>query len=92
MEAINSEKAWEEIKDLLMLKLCNANIHTYTSCLMDIKQQEKESQGTHVHWFKMEAKHCNFTNDTATIRNFVKGLWNAHSLAARIYEKDSQTL
>ena len=33
-----------------------------------------------------------FTNDTATIRVFVKGLRNAHSLAARIYGKDPQTL
>ena len=31
-------------------------------------------------------------NDAATIRIFVKGLKNAHSLAARIYEKDAQTL
>ena len=27
-EAINSDKSWEEIKDLLCLKLCNANIDT----------------------------------------------------------------
>ena len=40
----------------------------------------------------MEAKHCNFTNDTATIRIFVKGLRNTQSLVARIYEKDPQTL
>ena len=31
-------------------------------------------------------------NDAATIRIFIKGLKNAHSLAARIYEKDPQTL
>ena len=31
-------------------------------------------------------------NDAATIRIFFKGLRNAHSLAARIYEKDPQTL
>ena len=31
MEAINSHKSWDKIKDLLWLKLCNANIHTYTS-------------------------------------------------------------
>ena len=43
MEAINSEKTWDEIKDLLRLKLCNANIHTYTSHFMDIQQWEKES-------------------------------------------------
>ena len=40
MEAINSEKTWDEIRDLLTL--CNANIHTYTLCSMDIQQQEKE--------------------------------------------------
>ena len=34
MEAINSDKSWEEIKDLLRLKLCNINIHTFTSCSM----------------------------------------------------------
>ena len=91
MKAINSEKTWDDIKDLLRLKLCSANIHMYTSCFMDI-QQQKESLTTYVHEFKMEAKCCNFTNDTATIRIFVKGLKNAHSLAARIYEKDPQTL
>ena len=36
-KAINSEKSWEEIKDLLRLKLCNTNIHTYTSHFMDIQ-------------------------------------------------------
>ena len=39
MEAINSEKTWDRIKDVLRLKLCNANIHTYTSNFMDIQQQ-----------------------------------------------------
>ena len=91
-EAINSEKTWDEIKDLLRLKLCNANIHTYTLHFMDIQQWEKESLAAYVHQFKTEAKCCNFTNDTATIRIFIKGLWNAHSLAAIIYEKDPQTL
>ena len=49
MEAINSEKTWDEIKDLLRLKLCNANIHMYTSCFMDIQQWEKESLAPYVH-------------------------------------------
>ena len=31
-------------------------------------------------------------NDTATIRIFIKGLKNTHSLAAGIYGKDPQTL
>ena len=42
-EAITSDKSLDEIKDLLRLKLCNADIHTYTSCFMGIQQQEKES-------------------------------------------------
>ena len=66
------------VTDLLRLKLSNANIHTYTSCFMDIQQWEKESLAAYVLCFKTEAKCCNFTNDTATTRN-------AHSLAARIY-------
>ena len=40
----------------------------------------------------MEAKRCNFTNDAATIRIFIKGFKNAHSLATHIYEKGPQTL
>ena len=91
-DAINAERAWDEIKDLLRLKLHNANIHTYTSCFMDIQQWEKESIAAYVCWFKMEAKQCNFTNDAATIRIFVKELKNAHSLVACIYEKVPQTL
>ena len=92
MEAINSDKLWEEIKDLLRLKLCNPNIHTYTSCFMDIQQWEKESLAAYIHSFKTEAKRCNFTNDAATIRIFVKGLKIAHSIAMCIYEKGPQTL
>ena len=30
-KAIQTEKWWDEIRDILRLKLCNANIHTYTS-------------------------------------------------------------
>ena len=92
MDAINSKKTWGDIKDLLRLKLCNANIHTYTSCSMDIQKWEKEPLAAYVHWFKMETQCCNFTNDAATIRNFLEGLQNAHNLAALIYEKDPQTL
>ena len=55
-EAINSGKSWEEIKDILQLKLCNANIHTYTSCFMDIQQKEKESLAAYAHRFKLKQK------------------------------------
>ena len=91
MEAIHSAKFWEEIKDLLRLKLCNANIHTYTLHFMDIQQQKKESLAAYIHQFKTKAKQCSFTNDAATIRIFVEGLKNAHSLATCIYEKGPHT-
>ena len=55
IEAISSEKTWDEIKDLLRLKLCNASIHTYTLHFMDIQQWE-ESLAAYVHWFKTETK------------------------------------
>ena len=57
---------------------------------MEIQQWEKESLAAYFHWFKTEAKRCNFTNDVATIRIFIKGLNNAHSLATCIYEKGPQ--
>ena len=91
-EATYLDKFWDEIKDLLWLKLCNADIHTYTSHFVEIQQQGKESIAAYIHQFKTEAKRCNFTNDVATIRIFIKGLKNAHSLAAHIYEKGPQML
>ena len=48
-KAINSEKTWDKIEDLLRLKLCNANIHMYTLCFMDIQQQENESPAAYDH-------------------------------------------
>ena len=56
MEATNSHKSWEEIKDLLRLKLCNTNIPMYISCFMDIQQQEKESLAAYIHRFKTKAE------------------------------------
>ena len=91
-EAINSNKSWDDMKDLLQLKLCNADMHTYTSQFMEIQQQEKEPLTANVHQFKTEARSCNFTNDAATIHIFIKDLKNAHSLATHIYEKGPQML
>ena len=59
---------------------------------MEIQQKEKESLTMYIHHFKREAKRCNFTNNAATIRIFIKGLKDAHTLAARIYGKGTQTL
>ena len=59
---------------------------------MDIQQKEKESLAAYIHSFKREAKRCNFTNNAATIRIFVKGLKNTHPLATCVYEKGPQNL
>ena len=59
---------------------------------MDIQQTAKESLATYVHRFKREANRCKFDNDAATIRIFLKGLKNVHSIATKVYEKGPQTL
>ena len=59
---------------------------------MDIQQKDNESLAAYIHRFKREVKRCNFTNNAATIRIFVKGLKNTHILATHIYEKGPQTL
>ena len=91
-EAITSRKSWGDIKDLLWLKICNSNIHTFISHFMEIQQREKESLPAYIHHFKREAKRCNFMNNATTIRIFVKGRKNAHNLAAHINKKGPQTL
>ena len=59
---------------------------------MDIQQKDKESLAAYIHRFKREAKRCNFTNNAATIRIFVKGLQNAQTIATCVYERGPQTL
>ena len=81
-EALSSDKNWDEIKDLLHLKICNSDIHTSVSHFMGIQQKERESLAAYIHRFKREAGRCNFDNNAATIWKFVKGLRNAHTLAA----------
>ena len=91
-EALTLNKTWEDIKDSLHLKVCNSDIHTSISHFMEIQQKEKESLAAYIHHFKREANRCIFDNDAATIRIFIKGLKNAHTLATRIYEKGPQSL
>ena len=59
---------------------------------MDIQQTDKESLATYVNIFKWEAKRCKFNNDAATIKIFLKGLKNAHTIATKVYKKGPQTL
>ena len=42
--------------------------------------------------FRCEANRYRFNNDAATIRIFLKGLKNAHTIATKVYEKGPQTL
>ena len=91
-EAIMSGNSWDNIKDLLWLKICNSDIHTSIPHFTEIQLKGKESLAAYIHQFKAEAKRCNFTNNTVTIRIFIKELKNAHSLATQIYEKGPQTL
>ena len=91
-KALTAQKSWEEIKDSLHLKISNVDIHTSISQFMDIQQTDKESLATYVHRFKQEANRCKFNNDAATIRIFLKGLKNAHSIATKVYKKGPQTL
>ena len=91
-KALNSDKSWDEIKDLLCLKLYNSDIHTSISHFNKIQQSDKESLATYIHKFKWEAKRCNFHTSAATIQIFIKGLNNTHTLASGVYEKGPQTL
>ena len=89
-EGLTTGKCWEEIKDLFHLKICNSDIHTSVSHFMDIQQEDRKSLAAYIQRFKREAKRCNFTNNAATIRLFVKGLKDTHTLAACVYEKGPQ--
>ena len=40
-EVLNSDKSWDEIKDLLHLKICNLDIQTSVSCFMEIQKMPK---------------------------------------------------
>ena len=91
-EALIAQRSWDKIKDALHLKISNADIHTSISQFMDIQQTDKESLATYVHRFKREANRCKFDNDATTIRIFLKGLKNAHTIATKVYEKAPQTL
>ena len=62
------------------------------SHFMEVQGKEKESLATYIDHFKREAEKCNFTNSVATIRLFIKGLKDAHTIATWVYEKGPQTL
>ena len=59
---------------------------------MEIQQKERGFLAAYIHHFKREASRCKFDNNAATIRIFIKGFKNAHTLATRVYEKGPQSL
>ena len=67
-------------------------IFTHPSGISWKSNKKKESLVAYLHQFKREASRCKFDNDAATIRIFIKGLRNAHTLATRVYEKGPQSL
>ena len=91
-EALTLNRTWEDVKDSLHLKICNSDIHTSISHFREIQQKEKESLVAYINHFKREASRCKFDNDATTIRIFIKGLQNVHTLATRVYEKGPQSL
>ena len=89
-EALQAGKSWDDIWDILYLKLCKANIHIYTYHFMEIQEKENETIAAYRHHFKMEAERCDFNNDTYTIHIFIKGLTDAHNVAEKLYKKTSR--
>ena len=58
---------------------------------MDIQQTDIESLAAYFHTFKHEANRCKFNNNATTIRIFLKGLTNAHTIATKVYEKGKRS-
>ena len=83
-KALTSNKTLEEIKYSFHLKMCSLDIHMSISHFMDIQQKENETLAAYIHYFKKGASRCKFDNDAATIRIFMKGLKNAHTLVTRV--------
>ena len=59
---------------------------------MEIQQKDNETLATYIHHFKTAAKQCTFDNDSVAICISVKELQDAPTIAAKMYEKDTQTL
>ena len=50
-KAIQTGKCWDDIKGFLRLKLCNANINTYTSGFMEMQETDNETLAAYIHHF-----------------------------------------
>ena len=70
----------------------NANIHTYTLHIIEIQQKDNKTIADYIIALKTAAKWYPFDNDTVAIPIFVRELWDVHTIAPKIDEKDPQTL
>ena len=48
-EVLHAEYCWDDIKDVLHLKLCSVNLHTYTLHFMEIQQRDNQTLVAYVH-------------------------------------------
>ena len=62
------------------------------SHFMEIQLRGNETVAAYVNHFKIEANRYDFNSNTAAICISVKGLWDAHNIVAKIYEKDPKNL
>ena len=90
-EAITEEADWSTSKERLRAKICNANKHTRISSFMEIRQ-DRDSLPAYIHRFRKDMKKASFTDTTAAIGIFLKGLTRAPILAPKVYEKNPTTL
>ena len=90
-EALQAGKCWDDIRDILCLKLCNVSIHTYTLHFMEIQQRDNETLAAYVVHFKMKAKWCDFSSDTTTISIFVR-VSGVHTTLQQRYMKRTSDL
>ena len=93
MEAINSDKSCDKINDLLWLKLCNANIHTYTFMLHGDPHSKKRNPLQHMFTSLKQRPRDATSQMTPLPSESLSWDWRpAHSLATCIYEKGPQML
>ena len=84
-EATQTGECWDEIKGILRLKLCNANIHTYTLWRYNRKPM-KLLQPISI-TSRQQLSDAPLTM-TLAILIFVKGLRDAPTIPAEIYENN----
>ena len=67
-KAIQTGKCWDDMKDILRLKLCYTNINKYQYLyFIEIHKKDNETLAAYIQHFKTAAKQCTFNNNTVAI-------------------------